>query len=129
MALTTEVREVKRVSIVDLNGKITLGENTGSLRDAVRPLLSQGVKNIVLNFADVGYVNSSGLGELVGAYTTAVNAGGSLKLLNLQSKMRGLMQITKLYTIFAVFEDEKAASKLWPERSGLTGSRPTAALR
>ncbi len=109
MALTTKVREVGGVTIVDLNGKITLGENTGSLRAEMHSLLSHGVKNIVLNFADVGYVDSSGLGELVGAYTTAMNAGGSLKLLNLQDKMRGLMQVTKLYTIFPVFEDEKAA--------------------
>ena len=111
MALTTTVREVGGVSIVDLNGKITLGENTGSLRNEIHSLLSRGVKNIILNFAQVGYVDSSGLGELVGAFTTTTNAGGSLKLLNLQDKMKGLMQVTKLYTIFAVFEDEAAAVK------------------
>ncbi len=109
MALTAKVRKVGDVSIVDLNGKITLGENTGILRDELRSLLSQGVKNIVLNMKDVGYVDSAGLGELVGAYTTATNQGGSLKLLNLQGKMRDLMQITKLHTIFPAFEDEKAA--------------------
>jgi len=109
MALTTKVREVRGVSIVDLNGKITLGENTGSLRDEMRSLLSQGVENIVLNFKDVGYVDSAGLGELVGAYTTAKNRGCSLKLLNLQGKMRDLMQITKRYTVFPVFEDEESA--------------------
>jgi anti-sigma B factor antagonist len=109
MALTAKVREVGGVSIVDLNGKITLGENTGYLREEVRSLLSQGAKNIVLNMADVGYVDSAGLGELVGIYTTAANLGSSLKLLNLQSKMRNLMEMTKLYTIFPVFEDEKAA--------------------
>ncbi len=109
MALTAKVRKVGDVSIVDLNGKITLGENTGILRDELRSLLSQGTKNIVLNMSEVGYVDSAGLGELVGAYTTATNQGGALKLLHLQGKMKDLMQITKLHTIFPAFDDEKAA--------------------
>jgi anti-sigma B factor antagonist len=109
MALTAKVRKVGDVSIVDLNGKITLGENTGILRDELRSLLAQGTKNILLNMGEVGYVDSAGLGELVGAYTTATNQGGSLKLLNLQGKMKDLMQITKLHTIFPAFDDEKAA--------------------
>jgi anti-sigma B factor antagonist len=109
MALTVTVRKVGNVSIVDINGKITLGENTGMLRDEVRSLLSKGAKNLVFNMAHVGYIDSSGLGELVSAYTTTTNQGGSLKLLNLQSKARDLMQLTKLYTVFAVFEDEKTA--------------------
>lgn len=109
MALSATVRKVGDVSVVDLNRKITLGENTGVLRDEVRSLLSQGAKKLVFNMADVGYVDSAGLGELVGAYTTAANQGGSLKLLNLQGKMRDLMQVTKLYTVFSVFEDEKTA--------------------
>jgi anti-sigma B factor antagonist len=109
MALTAKVRRVGNVAIVDLNGKITLGENTGILRDELRSLLSQGTKDIVLNMADVGYVDSAGLGELVGAYTTAANQGGSVKLLHLQGKMKDLMQITKLHTIFPSFEDEKTA--------------------
>ena len=109
MALTVTVRKVGDVSIVDINGKITLGENTGMLRDEVRSLLSMGAKNLVFDMAHVGYIDSSGLGELVSAYTTTANQGGSLKLLNLQSKARDLMQLTKLYTVFAVFEDEKTA--------------------
>jgi|SRR5579884_3148209 len=109
MALTAKVRKAGDVAIVDLNGKITLGENTGILRDELRSLLAQGNKNIILNMAGVGYVDSAGLGELVGAYTTATNQGGSVKLLNLQGKMKDLMQITKLHTIFPSFEDEKAA--------------------
>jgi anti-sigma B factor antagonist len=109
MALTVTVRKVGDVSIVDINGKITLGENTGMLRDEVRFLLSKGAKNLVFDMAHVGYIDSSGLGELVSAYTTIANRGGSLKLLNLQSKARDLMQLTKLYTVFAVFEDEKTA--------------------
>jgi len=109
MALTTKVRRVGDVAIVDLGGKITLGENTGILRDELRSLLSQGTKKIVLNMADVSYVDSAGLGELVGAYTTATNQGGSVKLLHLQGKLKDLMQITKLTTIFRSFDDEKSA--------------------
>jgi anti-sigma B factor antagonist len=109
MALSAKVRRVGDVAVVDLNGKITLGENTGILRDELRSLLAQGTKNIVLNMADVSYVDSAGLGELVGAYTTATNQGGSVKLLRPQGKMRDLMQITTLHTIFTSFDDEKAA--------------------
>jgi len=109
MALTATVRKVGDVFIVDISGKITHGENTGLLRDEVRSLLSQGAKNLVVDMAHVGYIDSSGLGELVSAYTTTASHGASLKLLNLQSKARALMQLTKLYTVFAVFEDEKTA--------------------
>ena len=109
MALTAKTRRVGNVVIVDLTGKVTLGENTGILRDELRSVLAQGNKNIVLNMAGVSYVDSAGLGELVGAYTTATNQGGSVKLLHLQGKMKDLMQITKLHTIFPSFEDEQAA--------------------
>ena len=109
MALTAKVRRVGNVAIVDLNGKVTLGENTGVLRDELRSLLSQGNKDIILNMAHVTYVDSAGLGELVGAYTTATNQGGSVKLLHLQGKMKDLMQITKLHTIFPAFENEQEA--------------------
>lgn len=109
MALTAKVRHAGSVAIVDLDGKITLGENTGILRDELKSLLSQGTKDIILNMANVSYVDSAGLGELVGAYTTATNQGGAVKLLHLQTKMKDLMQITKLHTIFPAFEDEKTA--------------------
>ena len=97
------------MAIVDLTGRITLGESTGILRDELRSLLAQGNKQIILNMAGVSYVDSAGLGELVSAYTTATNQGGSLKLLHLQGKLHDLMQITKLHTIFAAFDDEKKA--------------------
>ena len=109
MALTAKTRRVGNVAIVDLNGKITLGENTGILREELRSLLAQGNKQILLNMGDVSYVDSAGLGELVGAYTTATNQGGSVKLLNLQGKMKDLMQITKLHTIFSIYDNEQAA--------------------
>ena len=120
MALTTKVRRVGNVAVLDLSGRITLGENTGILRDEIRSLLSQGTKQIVLNMADVSYVDSAGLGELVGAYTSATNQGGSVKLMNLQGKMRDLMQITKLYTIFSTFDDEKAAIASFGSGAGAT---------
>ncbi len=109
MALVAKTRRVGNVEIVDLSGKITLGENTGILRDEIRSLLAQGQKNILLNMGAVGYVDSAGLGELVGAYTTATNQGGAVKLLNLQAKMKDLLQVTKLHTIFPVFENEAEA--------------------
>jgi anti-sigma B factor antagonist len=109
MSLNASIRHFGNVAIVDLEGKITLGENTGILRDNLKSLLSQGTKNIILNMGGVGYVDSAGLGELVGAYTTAANHGGAVKLLNLQTKMKDLMQLTKLHTIFPTFEDEQKA--------------------
>jgi anti-sigma B factor antagonist len=109
MALTVNTRRWGNVAILDLSGRITLGESTGILRDEIRSLLSQGTKNIILDMGDVGYVDSAGLGELVGAYTTAANQGGAVKLLRLQGKMIDLMQVTKLHTIFAIFDDEKQA--------------------
>ena len=109
MALTAKTRKVGTVVIVDLDGRITLGESTGILRDELRNLLAEGNNHIILNMQNVGYVDSAGLGELVGAYTTATNQGGSVKLLHLQGKMKDLMQITKLHTIFATYDDEKSA--------------------
>jgi anti-sigma B factor antagonist len=107
MKLTT--REVSGVTIVDLSGKITLGEGGLTLRDEVRKLLAAGQKKIVLNLGEVNYIDSSGLGELVSAYTAVKNAGGELKLLNLTSKVRDLLVITKLVTVFDVKDDEAAA--------------------
>src|SRR5579875_3415716 len=109
MALNIKTRREGNVTILDLSGKITLGENTGILRDELRNLMAQGSKNIVLNMKDVTYVDSAGLGELVGAYTTATNQGGAVKLLHLQGKMKDLMQITKLHTIFPTYDDEQQA--------------------
>ena len=106
MALTIHTRQSGSVAIVDLSGKIVLGESTGALREELRRLLAQGTRNIVINLQGVSYVDSAGLGELVGAYTTATNQGGSVKLLNIQSKIRDLMQITKLHTIFKTFDNE-----------------------
>jgi len=107
MKLTT--RQVDGVTILDLSGRITLGEGSVQLRDAIRDLLSKGQKLILLNLADVNYIDSSGIGELVSAYTTVRNQGGELKLLNLTKKVHDLLQITKLYTVFDVKDDEATA--------------------
>jgi len=99
------------VNIVDCSGRITLGEGSVVLRDQVKELLSKGQKKILLNLGDVNYIDSSGIGELVSAYTTVRNQGGELKLLNLTKKVHDLLQITKLYTVFDVKDDETAAVK------------------
>ena len=111
MNLKLSTRQVDGVTIVDCSGRITLGEGSVVLRDAVKDLLSKWQKKIVLNLADVNYIDSSGIGELVSAYTTVKNQGGELKLLNLTKKVHDLLQITKLYTVFDVKDDEASAVK------------------
>ena len=109
MALSIASREVDGVTVLDLSGRITLGEGSVQLRDSIRDLLAKGQKKILLNLGDVNYIDSSGIGELVSAYTTVRNQGGELKLLNLTKKVHDLLQITKLYTVFDIRDDETAA--------------------
>jgi anti-sigma B factor antagonist len=109
MALSAKIRRVNDVAVVDLEGRITLGESTGLLRDNFRQLLAEGTKKIVLNLGGVSYVDSAGLGELVGVYTTAKNQGGGVKLLNLQKRLNDLLQVTKLHTVFDSYDDEEKA--------------------
>src|SRR6202023_1995488 len=109
--MKTSTRQVDGVSIVGCRGRITLGEGSIVLRDTVKDLLGKGQKKILLNLGDVNYIDSSGIGELVSAYTTAKNQGGELKLLKLTKKVHDLLQITKLYTVFDVKDDEAAAVK------------------
>jgi anti-sigma B factor antagonist len=109
MALTVVSREVGGVAVLELKGKITLGEGSVQVRDAVRNLVNKGTKSILLNLGDVNYIDSSGLGELIGAYTTAKNHGAELKLLKLTQKVHDLLQVTKLYTVFDIYDDETAA--------------------
>ena len=109
MSFSIEIEQKRHVSVLNLSGRVTLGEATNKLRETVTAELANGHKNIILNMSGVSYVDSAGLGELVGAYTTATNQGGSVKLLHLQGKMKDLLQVTKLHTIFPVFEDEGAA--------------------
>ena len=102
-------RTVGGVQILDCSGKIVLGEGTMTVRNTVRDLLAANEKKIVLNLGDVNYVDSSGIGEMVSTYTTVANAGGQLKLLNPTKKIEQLLVITKLLTVFQVFDDEQAA--------------------
>ena len=109
--MTITTREVSHVTIVDINGRITLGDETGQLRDTVRQLITQGKKKIVLNLAHVDYIDSSGVGELVSSFTTVRNAGGELKLLALTKKVQDVLYVTKLYTVFDIKDDEFTAVK------------------
>jgi anti-sigma B factor antagonist len=109
VSMKASVRQVEGVTVVDLSGRIKLGEGSSVLRDTVKDLLAKGHKNILLNLGDISYIDSSGIGELVGAFTSVRNQGGELKLLHLTKKVHDLLQITKLYTVFDVKDDEAAA--------------------
>jgi anti-sigma B factor antagonist len=107
--MTANSRQVDGVTIVDLDGRITLGEGSVVLRDTVKNLAAQGQKRILLNLGSVTYIDSSGIGELVSAFTSLRNAGGELKLLNLTKNVNDLLQITKLHKVFDIQEDEAEA--------------------
>lgn len=109
--MTITTREVSHVTVVDINGRITLGEETGQLRDSVRSLIAAGKRKIVLNLAHVDFIDSSGVGELVSSFTAVRNAGGDLKLLSLSKKVQDVLNVTKLYTIFDIKDDEFTAVK------------------
>jgi anti-sigma B factor antagonist len=100
---------VDGVVVLDLNGRITLDEGSVQLRDAIRGLIGKGKKNVLLNMGEVNYIDSSGLGELVSAYTTAKNQQAEVKLLKLTRKVHDLLQLTKLYTVFDIKDDEASA--------------------
>ena len=109
MSVKLSTRQVGNVSVIDVAGRITLGEGSSALRETLRDMVAKNQIKILLNLADVTYIDSSGIGELVSGYTTVTNTGGSLKLLNLNKRVKDLLQITKLYTVFEVHEDEAAA--------------------
>lgn len=109
MSVKASTRQAGSVAIVDLSGQIKLGEGTSTLRDTVKDLLGKGQKKILLNLGDVNYIDSIGVGELVSAFTSVRNQGGELKLLHLTKKVHDVLQITKLYTIFDVRDDEAGA--------------------
>lgn len=109
MSLRATYRDAGLVTVVDLGGRITLGEGSALLRKTVRGLLDDKRTRILLNLADVDYIDSSGIGELVSAYTTTKGRGGELKLLHLTKKVHDLLQLTKLYTVFDVYIEERTA--------------------
>jgi anti-sigma B factor antagonist len=108
-ALFLTQREVGPVTIVDLSGKISLGEGSALLRKTIRDLLNGGQLKILLNLGDVNYIDSSGIGELVSGFTAVRSRNGELKLLNLTKKVHDLLQITKLFTVFDIYTDEATA--------------------
>ena len=119
MKMTANTRLVGGVTIVDLSGRIVLGDGSAALRDLVRNLISEGNKKILLNLRNVDYIDSSGLGELVSAFTSMRSRGGALKLLNLSKRVQALLQITKVYTMFDITDDEATSVKsfspsIWP---------------
>ena len=109
MALHATHRDAGRVTVVDFSGRITLGEGSALLRKTIRDLLEDNRRQFLLNLGDVDYIDSSGIGELVSAFTAVRNREGDMKLLNLTKKVRDLLQITKLFTVFEVFTDESTA--------------------
>ncbi len=109
MSIKLSTRQVGDVTVVDAAGRITLGEGSSALRDTLRDMVAKGQKKILLNLSEVSYIDSSGIGELVSGFTTVTNQGGSLKLLGLTKRVKDLLQITKLYTVFDVHDDEASA--------------------
>jgi anti-sigma B factor antagonist len=105
--LTT--RQAGDVTVIDSTGRITLGEGASTFRDMIKDLATKGTKKILVNLSEVSYIDSSGIGEMVSGFTTVTNHGGQLKLLGLSKRVKDLLQITKLYTVFEVFDDEAAA--------------------
>jgi len=121
MDMTTSTRQVGDVTIVDISGRIVLGEESAALRELVCDLLSKGQKQILFNLGDVHYIDSAGLGHLVSAFTSVRKREGELKLLNLTNKVHDVMQITRLYTVFDIMDDEAAAVKSFGQSAAATG--------
>jgi anti-sigma B factor antagonist len=113
--LRATYRDAGAVTVVDVSGRIVLGESSALLRKTIRDLLDDNRSNVVLNLADVDYIDSSGIGELVSAYTAVKRSGGALKLLQLTKKVHDLIQLTKLFTVFDVYSDERTALRSFGE--------------
>ena len=122
MNLKTKTRQVDGIAVVDVSGRITLGEETKLLRETIQGLLSGGQKEILLNLGEVSFIDSAGIGELVSAFTSVRNRGGDLKLLQLTRRVHDLLQITKLYTVFDISDDEAEAMQSFQMRKRVAGS-------
>lgn len=120
MDMTTSTRQVGDVTIVDISGRIVFGEESASVRDVVCDLLSKGHKQILLNLGAVDYIDSMGLGSLVGAFASVRRQGGELKLFNLTNKVADVMQITKLYTVFDIMNDEAVGVRSFGQSTAAT---------
>jgi len=115
MSVKLSIRQMDNVSVVDVSGRITLSDGSSTVRDALRGMASEGKKKILLNFKEVFYIDSSGLGALVSSYATLTKQGVQLKLLNLTHRVKDLLMITKLLTVFEVYDDEAAAVRSFTE--------------
>jgi len=120
MNMTASIRQLGGVTIVDISGRIQLGEESAALRGLVSDLLSKGYKKILFNLGDVNYIDSSGLGHLVSAFTSVRKQGGELKLLNLTKNVHNVMQMTRLYTVFDIMENEAAAVNSFGQSAAAT---------
>ena len=109
MALSFDSKTVGKVCVLIPNGKIVIGEEVAAVREKIKELLGQGNKNILLNFSNVSYIDSTGVGALVGSFTTIRNQGGQMKLTNLSQRVRDILLVTKLLTVFDVYEKEEDA--------------------
>ena len=109
MSFKATVRRTGDVAIIDLAGRLTLGDGSGTLRSNIKDLIAQSSKKILVNLKDVTYIDSSGLGEMIGSYASVTNAGGEIKLLGAQDRVRDLLTITKLYSVFEDFSNENQA--------------------
>jgi anti-sigma B factor antagonist len=121
MHMNTSTRQIGGVTIVDISGRIVLGGESAALRDLVGDLLREGHKKILFNLKDVDYIDSSGLGHLIVAFTSVRRQEGELKLLNLTSKVHDILQITRLYTVFEIMDDEAAAIRSFGQSASATG--------
>ena len=122
MNLRIKTRQVDGVAVVDASGRVILGEETKLLRETIQGLLGKGQKEILLNLGEVSFIDSAGIGELVSAFTSVRNRGGELKLLNLTRRVHDLLQITKLYTVFEISDDEAASIKSFQTKKNIAGS-------
>lgn len=109
MSVKLTTRQIGDVTVIDAAGRITLGEGSSAFRDTIKDLVAKGNKKILLNLGEISYIDSSGIGEMVSGFTSVSNAGGQLKLLKLTKRVQDLLQITKLYTVFEVFDEEALA--------------------
>jgi anti-sigma B factor antagonist len=109
VSVKLNTRQIGDVTVIDAAGRITLGEGSTAFRETIKDLVAKGQKKVLLNLAEISYIDSSGIGEMVSGFTSVSNAGGQLKLLNLTKRVQDLLQITKLYTVFEVFDDEAVA--------------------
>jgi len=116
MSLKINIRETADAVILDMSGRVSLGDALADLRDSIREALAGDQKHILLNLAEVSYIDSSGLGQLIGSYATVTNRGGQMKLLNLQKRVNDLMQITKLLTVFETYTNEEAALRSFAKK-------------